>query len=159
VMLTAIIAVTAYSMIEVVGVSGSAISRATNEWDRLTNAERHLRELAGRATVDESPDRRFVGRADSVAFATWCDAPAGWQERCRVSFALLRSDTAAALLLYMPGQTAMEIELPTVQRLRYLQSSGEAAWVDAWESGTSLPIAVGIVSSDGMLILRIGERG
>lgn len=157
--LTAVVALTARAMIEAVGVTGAAVSRKARERDHVMNAERHLRALAGRAIVQEAAGLRFAGSQDSVAFGTYCDVPGGWQERCSITLSIQRDSSDNALVLHVPGAPFVTLGMRSVVGFRYLLSSASEQWVERWESGSSLPLAIGIVSTHATIILRIGERG
>ena len=155
--LAAVVAVVARAMGEVIGVTEKSIGVATLERDRLMNAERHLRSLALRAVVNDAQDRRFVGRPDSVSFASFCDTRGGWQEVCRVSMSL-SNENGRWIVLHRPGEQPAMIPLPEDAALRYLLSAPDR-WVDAWDSGITMPLAIGISGATRRVVLRIGARG
>ena len=141
------------------------ITGAAAAADRAANGERLLRAVVGRLEVGTSPDRQFQGTETMTRFTTWCDMPAGWQERCEATITL---DTAA-------GGPAVVLALATGERLvvrggfqrstlRYLNDvRGGGVWYRGWGTGITAPKALGIVldseTDSDTLIVRIGERG
>ena len=129
--------------------------------DREANAERALRDLVSRIEVTPDAGRKLAGDARGVSFSTWCDVPAGWQERCTATLGIVRAGEANVLALAAPG-----LEVQRVRRgfehgsLLYLADPGQGgAWVREWRSAVTAPLAIGVVIDADTLILRIGERG
>ncbi|HEV7586813.1 MAG TPA: prepilin-type N-terminal cleavage/methylation domain-containing protein [Longimicrobium sp.] len=148
-------------MLEQVADGAERIAAGAAGADRDANAERSLRDLVSRIEVSPGEGRRVVGDARGVSFSTWCDVPAGWQERCTATLGVVRVGEANVLALASPG-----LQVEPVRRgfergsLLYLADPGEGgAWVRAWDSAVSSPLAIGVVIDADTLILRIGERG
>jgi prepilin-type N-terminal cleavage/methylation domain-containing protein len=136
------------------------IADAATRADREANAERTLRDLAGRIELLPDSGRGVAGDARGVRFATWCDVPGGWQERCTASLGFIRSNGQAVLVL-----EAGPAPLLVVRRgfatggLIYLSDPGNGgAWVDAWTARAAVPPALGVVVDDDTLLLRVGDR-
>ena len=55
---------------------------------RDENGERLLRSLVGRLEVGTDQSREFAGDERHTTFTTWCEVPAGWQERCAATLAI-----------------------------------------------------------------------
>ena len=142
--------------------------------DREANAMRYLRELVGSAEVqpaaeDGSGERAFVGEAGGVRFWTWCEVSAGWQERCQATLGLLADDSggagragdAAVLAVRVGGGDVLTLRRGLRRaRLAYLSDAALGGrWMRNWESTVSLPLAIGVLSADDTVIVRIGERG
>jgi hypothetical protein len=137
---------------------------AASEADREANADALLRGLVGRAEV-EPRLRPFEGEAAGARFWTWCDTPAGWQERCRTTLGILSVDGAPLLALMADGGEVVPLRRDFHSgRLLYLRDASDGgAWARNWSSELSLPLAIGVVlerdAAADTLILRIGERG
>jgi prepilin-type N-terminal cleavage/methylation domain-containing protein len=148
-------------MLEQVADGAGRIAAGAAGADRDANAERTLRDLVSRIEVSPDEGRQVVGDARGVSFSTWCDMPAGWQERCTATLGMLRPGGANVLALAVPG-----LEVQPVRRgfeqgtLLYLSAAGGGgAWVRSWSSTLASPLAIGVVMDGDTLILRIGERG
>ena len=137
------------------------ITRAAALADHDANAERVLRALFAGLEVGTDSTRTFEGSERHARFTTWCDAPAGWQERCE---ALLQLDS-------LGGAPGLRVTLSTGEviplrggfargSLRYLSDArAGGTWFRRWGRGIVAPPAVGVVIDGDTLILRIGERG
>jgi prepilin-type N-terminal cleavage/methylation domain-containing protein len=131
--------------------------------ERVANGERLLRSLLGRLEVGTLPTREFAGDERHTTFTTWCDVPAGWQERCQAEVAIEPDSVASRLRLVARLSTG---EVIALQRgfsrgaLRYLNDpiSG-GMWFRIWGHGITAPLAIGIITDSDTAIVRIGERG
>jgi prepilin-type N-terminal cleavage/methylation domain-containing protein len=131
-------------------------------FDREANGERLLRSLVGRLEVGTDRSREFAGDERHATFTTWCDVPAGWQERCAADLSI-EPDSANTLRLVARLSTG---EVITLQRgfqngiLRYLNDpAGRGVWFRIWGHGITAPLAIGVITDGDTAIVRIGERG
>lgn len=151
----------ARAMLEVTADSASGISAAAAAVDRDANAERVLRALVERIEIGTVDGTSFGGDSATARFASWCDVPAGWLERCAVTLTIERDSTGGALV----ARTSVgdEYRLRSGFRqgtLRYLDSpNAGGVWIHSWGAGITAPMAVGIILDHDTLIVRIGERG
>jgi prepilin-type N-terminal cleavage/methylation domain-containing protein len=129
---------------------------------REVNGERLLRSLMGQLEVGTDQSHEFAGDEHHVRFTTWCDMPAGWQERCDAVIGI-EPDSGAGLRLVARLSTGEAI---TLQRgfgagvLRYLNDpAGGGVWFRIWGHGITAPLAVGVITDGDTAIVRIGERG
>jgi prepilin-type N-terminal cleavage/methylation domain-containing protein len=129
---------------------------------RDANGERLLRSLVGRLEIGTDQSHEFAGDEQHVRFTTWCDMPAGWQERCDAAIGI-EPDSAAELRLVARLSTG---EVITLQRgfsagvLRYLNDpAGGGVWFRIWGHGITAPLAIGVITDGDTTIVRIGERG
>jgi type II secretory pathway component PulJ len=152
----ATVALTAGAIMESLVAAGQLSAQRATLWDRKINVERHVRSIVGRARIGEAPEMRFVGGPDSVAFATYCEAPAGWLERCRVSLWL--SSDRSALMLGVSGRPPAAIETQA-RAFGYLLSADDDLWTREWDSGSILPLGISVITNSGTAIIRIGARG
>lgn len=146
------------------GPVGDAAERVASEAARAdldANGERLLRDLAYRAELrfDEGP--RFRGEPHAARWSTWCDVPAGWQERCEVTLAPLRAGERQVLAVSLPGGVLIPVRVGfRAARIRYLATPGDGGgWADRWDSEHSVPQALAVILDADTLLLRIGERG
>jgi prepilin-type N-terminal cleavage/methylation domain-containing protein len=130
--------------------------------ERRANGERLLRSLVGRLEVGTDQSHEFAGDARHASFTTWCDMPAGWQERCAVDLAI-EPDSANTLRLVARLSTGEVIALQRGFRtgaLRYLNDPiGGGIWFRIWGHGITAPLAIGVITDGDTAIVRIGERG
>lgn len=136
-------------------------TRATAD-ARVVNGERLLRSLVGRLEVGTDLSHEFAGDEREAHFTTWCDMPAGWQERCDAVIGI-EADSGAGLRLVARLSTGERI---TLQRgfatgaLRYLNDPiGGGVWFRIWGHGITAPLAIGVITDGDTAIVRIGERG
>jgi prepilin-type N-terminal cleavage/methylation domain-containing protein len=128
------------------------------------NGKQLLRQLVGNIEVGTPGTASFAGDLDQVRFSSWCDVPAGWQERCDVGLAF---DTVAGYAAIIAHIGARPVSLVTgFERgsFRYLQSAvNGGVWLDQWGGGVTAPLGIGAVleyaDRTDTLILRIGPRG
>ncbi|MGH7719760.1 MAG: type IV pilus modification PilV family protein [Steroidobacteraceae bacterium] len=129
--------------------------------DREANAERLLRSLVAQLEVGTADAGTFGGTEREARFTTWCDVPAGWQERCEVMLAIDTLDSRALLRARL--STGHDLILRRGFRagaLRYLHDADAGGmWFHVWGTGVTAPQALGVILDRDTLILRIGERG
>jgi prepilin-type N-terminal cleavage/methylation domain-containing protein len=129
---------------------------------RVANGERLLRSLVGRLEVGTDESREFAGDEWHATFTTWCDVPAGWQERCDATLAI-EPDSGGTERLVARLSTGEVIPLERGFRagvLRYLNDPvGGGVWFRIWGHGITAPLAIGVITDRDTAIVRIGERG
>jgi prepilin-type N-terminal cleavage/methylation domain-containing protein len=129
---------------------------------RAANGERLLRSLVGRLEVGADRSREFSGDDRETRFTTWCDMPAGWQERCEVVIGM-EPDSMSGLRVVARLSTGEVITLQrgfTTGLLRYLNDPvGRGVWFRTWSRGLTAPLAIGVITDGDTAIVRIGERG
>jgi prepilin-type N-terminal cleavage/methylation domain-containing protein len=158
--LSALLLLGARALLEQVGDAAAHIAGSAAAVDHDANAERLLRALAGRAEPPRAGEE-VVGTPQGVRFATWCETPAGWLERCSATLAVLRVDGAPALAVQAgTGDPVMVRRGLRSGHLLYLRDPAEGGvWAPTWRSGVSVPVAFGVVLDGDTLIVRVGERG
>jgi prepilin-type N-terminal cleavage/methylation domain-containing protein len=129
---------------------------------REANGERLLRSLLGRLEVGTDQAREFAGDERHTTFTTWCDMPAGWQERCAAELAI-EADSGQQLRLVARLSTGETVVLRRgfgTAVLRYLNEPvGGGIWFRIWGHGITAPLAIGVITDGDTAIVRIGERG
>lgn len=152
----------AATMLATVSDHAGVVAHASRTRDEQATSERLLRRIIGQMTwsVESEPPSR--GTPHSLRFATWCDVPAGWQERCVVE---LRAGSThgptQGIDARLPGEQDVRL-LPgtAVHGFLYLGSAERGGqWRTHWADGSSLPPIVGIVIDGDTLHIRTGERG
>jgi prepilin-type N-terminal cleavage/methylation domain-containing protein len=148
-------------LIETIDDAGTTLSAFALRTDRVANGDRFLRALLSRAEVSSDSLRRFRGDSAAVSFDTWCEAPAGWLERCRVILTINAGVDSSAVTSIMP--TAIVLHLVTVGGtavFRYVtRDSTGIRRLDNWGRSITAPYAVFIESANDTLVLIIGDRG
>jgi prepilin-type N-terminal cleavage/methylation domain-containing protein len=146
----------ARALLETIAASAVHIQSAALAADRDANRERLLRALVGRLEVGDST-ATFVGDEHAAQFTSWCDVPAGWQERCTVTLA---TDTAGLVAILSTGERILFRRGFRVGALRYLNNpAGGGEWFRIWTRQLTAPLAIGVIVDGDTTILRIGERG
>jgi prepilin-type N-terminal cleavage/methylation domain-containing protein len=129
---------------------------------RAENGDRLLRSLVGRLEVGTDQSHEFAGDEQHVRFTTWCDMPAGWQERCN-AVVRFEPDSGGGVQLVARLSTGEFVPLKrgfTRGVLRYLNSpAGGGVWFRIWGHGITAPLAIGVITDRDTAIVRIGERG
>jgi prepilin-type N-terminal cleavage/methylation domain-containing protein len=139
------------------------IAAAGAEADREANAERLLRETAGRLEMSSTPGReaRFEGHPRAARFRSWCEVPDGWLERCDVSLGFIQVDGEPVLALRTAGGEPVALRRGFRSgELLYLRDAGDGgAWIHRWGASITAPVALGVVIDGDTAIVRVGERG
>jgi prepilin-type N-terminal cleavage/methylation domain-containing protein len=129
---------------------------------RRANGERLLRSLVGRLEVGTDGAEQFAGDEHATRFTTWCDMPAGWQERCNAVIGI-EPDSSTGLRLVARLSTGEVVALQRgfgTGKLRYLNDPiGGGVWFRIWGHGITAPLAIGVITDGDTAIVRIGERG
>jgi prepilin-type N-terminal cleavage/methylation domain-containing protein len=129
--------------------------------DREQNARRLLTELVGSLDVGRPGTDGFDGDPDRVAFSTWVLGVHGWPEPCRVS--LSRYGAAFVVGGVSDAPLALADSVRSLAFDYLLDYGAAAAWVRAWKSPVSAPLAMRIrierAGSVDTLLLVVGPRG
>jgi hypothetical protein len=133
--------------------------------DREANARRFLQEAFGSLDVGTEGAGGFAGRPGRVEFGTWQRVPQGWLERRRLALAVAQNELIAEL-----GEDRVVLG-DSVERVEFdylLQPGANAAWVRAWISPVSAPVALRMRVTSARsteqgavdtLLLIVGPRG
>jgi prepilin-type N-terminal cleavage/methylation domain-containing protein len=155
-----IILVAARGMVEAAADDAASITRAAAAGDREANAEQTVRALAERLEIS-SPGTSFSGEPGATSFASWCDVPAGWQERCSVTIAIEKD--SSGLSLNVRTSQGFQTQLRSGMKraaIRYLVTAASGGkWIERWGDGITAPKALGLILDKDTLIVRIGDRG
>jgi hypothetical protein len=148
---------------------GSArLAEARAALDREANGRRLLAEVVGSIEIGRPGAGDFRGEPHGAAFSAWYRSAAGWLEPRRVTLALGADGIVLRGLAEEPVRLADSV---TALDLDYLLDYGaREAWVRAWSSTVSAPVAIrarvargGRGTGDGgrvdTLLLIVGTRG
>ena len=118
--------------------------------DREANGDRLLRALVGRMEAGSDSIPALVGAERAARFHSWCDVPAGWQERCEITLAIVElgaeGEEQALVARFPDGEVIPLRQGFRSGTLRYLHAAGEGgAWLRSWESTITTPLAIGVV--------------
>lgn len=162
ILLSGIVLLGARALWESLAISVDRLSVQATADARDMNGERLLRSLVGRLEVGTNQSQEFAGDEQQAQFTTWCDVPAGWQERCDAVIGF-EFDSVGHLELQARLSTG---EIISLQRgfahgvLRYLNApAGGGVWFHIWGHGITAPLAIGVITDSDTAIVRIGERG
>jgi len=162
IMLSGIVLVGARALWESLAESVDRLQSQATADAKDMNGERLLRSLAGRLEVGTDQSHEFAGDELHAQFTTWCDMPAGWQERCDAVLGI-EPDSSAGLRLVARLSTGEVIALQrgfSTGTLRYLNDPiGGGVWFRIWGHGITAPLAIGVITDGDTAIVRIGERG
>lgn len=157
----ALVLLGARAMLEALGGDAQTVARVAAQADREANGVRLLRELAGRLEVGTDQSGPFAGGPLATTFTSWCDVPAGWQERCRVTLRLERTPRGVGLVAAIDGaRPVLLLDGYHTGALRYLASAAHGGqWFQTWGEGITAPIAIGIILDADTTLVPIGARG
>jgi prepilin-type N-terminal cleavage/methylation domain-containing protein len=159
--LSALILMTARSVIEQMDVSARGIAERTTAVSEHANVEMLLRDVIGRAEVRGDGLHLFTGGQRGLQFRSWCESPHEWLDPCEVALEFTATGATATLAIHMnPGGTVSIGRMARDSRFRYLrtvESGGQ--WDTSWTVGVVPPLAVGIINGRDTSIVRIGVRG
>lgn len=159
-LVSAVVVLGARMLLEQLGDSTSRTVGNAARGDRDANGEQLLRDLVRRLEVGTPGAARFAGEPDSASFSSWCDVPAGWQERCVVVIRVHPSPIGTTLSLSATGIGSQQIRAAAQIELRYLDDAAAGGrWFRSWGAGITAPLAIGLLTGSDTTILRIGERG
>jgi prepilin-type N-terminal cleavage/methylation domain-containing protein len=158
---SAIVLLGARAMLADVGDDALRISAETKRLDADANGERALRALVRQLDLGAGEASQFAGDPRQVSFSSWCDVPAGWQERCAVTLTLEPHAGNSALVIRTSKGPALTVrDSIATGALRYLTTVTDGGeWIRVWGAGITAPLAIGIILDRDTLIVPIGERG
>jgi prepilin-type N-terminal cleavage/methylation domain-containing protein len=158
---SAIVMLGARAMLGEVGDDALRISAETRRLDSEANGERTLRALVRRLDLGTDEASQFAGDPRQVSFASWCDVPSGWQERCAVTLTLEpRAGNSALVIHTSKGAALLVRDRIGTGEFRYLTTvTGGGEWIRVWGAGITAPLAIGVILDRDTLIVPIGERG
>jgi prepilin-type N-terminal cleavage/methylation domain-containing protein len=164
--ITSLLLLGARAIFEQLADGAEQVVRAAAAGDAQANGDRLLRDLVERIEVEPGDTtgvgaHAFMGEAGGARFWTWCDVPAGWQERCHVTLGLLAERSDTVLVVAIDGGEVLPIRRHLYRgNLAYLLDAGNGGqWSRRWESVITPPLAIGVLSPADTLLLRIGDRG
>ncbi|MGH7648290.1 MAG: PulJ/GspJ family protein [Gemmatimonadaceae bacterium] len=159
-----IVLVAAYTMLSNLSDREHTLVAAAIVADGAANGKQELRALVGRLEVGTPGSTSFTGESEDARFASWCDVPSGWQERCNVELAFDTAGGHATLVARIGARPIVLLAGFDRGAFRYLQSaSGGGQWIEQWGTGVTAPLGIGALlryaDRTDTLILRIGPRG
>jgi prepilin-type N-terminal cleavage/methylation domain-containing protein len=122
--------------------------RTVAEMDRANgaaNGDRVLRSLLENVVAGDSTSI-FVGSRDATTFATWCDAPGGWLERCSAELRVVVGEDSSWV----------DIVLGHVQPVTALRLAGRLSLTYRAPTAPFTPAAFGLVTSTDTIVFRVG---
>lgn len=140
----------------------ATVTEMVREHDESANGERLLRRLIGQMTWTADSQSALEGGTATIRFASWCEVPSGWQERCHVELRLRPPDSAepGVDVRTSLGESLLLMRGRDLHGFLYLESPEQGGtWRGHWAGGASLPAAVGIVRDADTLLVRTGSRG
>jgi hypothetical protein len=155
----------ARQMFEQIAIAERRILEDAVATDRLANGERLMRALLLRLEVGTPDAEPFAGNERHLHFTSWCDMPAGWQERCIVDLTIDDAPERKSVMAHIgDGEGVMLRPVFEDAEFRYLESAaGGGRWLHRWSTGVTAPLAVALLIRDGSqtdtTIWRIGGRG
>jgi prepilin-type N-terminal cleavage/methylation domain-containing protein len=126
----------------------------------VANGMHVLRDLFARAEAGADATGRFTGDTLSASFATWCDVPGGWLERCSASLLVVSVDDSTVMRAQLStGERFILIAAHEPLALRYFEPLAGGSWVMSWGASAALPAAVEVVVGRDTVVMRVGGRG
>ncbi len=158
---SSIVLLGARAMLSEVGDDALRIATQAQRVDSEANAERTLRALVRGLELSANDSAQFSGDERRVQFSSWCDVPAGWQERCSVALVIEKRRDGDALVIHASARAPMTVRARVrAGSLRYLSTvTAGGDWIRMWGAGITAPLAIGIILDADTLIVPIGGRG
>ena len=163
--LSGLVLLSAHALLTGIGDRAHALALGADTLTARATGARTLRLLVGQLEVGTPASGPFAGAPGEVSFTSWCDMPAGWQERCAVTLDFEASDGAPALVARVnQGTPEVLVRGFRAGTFRYLASAADGGrWFERWGTAITAPVALGVVLVQGTridtLVVRIGERG
>jgi prepilin-type N-terminal cleavage/methylation domain-containing protein len=161
-MVSAVVLLGARMIYESVADGAERVAGQARDDERAANGDHLLRMLTGHAEVAMSETETFGGDSTRATFTSWCDVPAGWQERCQVTVRVVADADGDATLDVEAGRSGVVHVRARGKRLalRYLTDARFGGrWTSTWPAALTAPAALGAMSESDTLILRVGGRG
>jgi prepilin-type N-terminal cleavage/methylation domain-containing protein len=158
--LAALVFIGVHELIDQLGMAGEHIVGEATREDERANGVRLLIALVGRAEPPTDSAERFAGDETRASFATWCEVPGGWLERCRVQLALtVDGDTTSVRAALPTGNQLSLLDVTGAAHLTYLDpKSRDESWTRSWGPSFTLPAALGIVAERDTVFLPAAGR-
>ena len=158
--LAALVFIGVHELIDQLGIAGEHIVGEAAREDERANGVRLLIALVGRAEPPTDSTQRFAGDETRASFATWCEAPGGWLERCRVQLDLAVAGDTTSVRATLPTGTQLSLlHIPGSARLAYLDpTSRDEIWTQSWGPTFALPAALAIVAERDTVFLPAAGR-
>ncbi|HEX7938601.1 MAG TPA: hypothetical protein VF483_06375 [Gemmatimonadaceae bacterium] len=145
---------------EIAIAAGGEVTRQAQSSEAVRNGELELRDVVGQIIAPSSPSNVFDGVSGSAAFSSRCAVPSGWFEECRATLSVQQRGDSSDVVLAEPGAAFIVLRRQGLVELRYLVATpSRDEWVSSWKSVSAAPLAIAVQSSNGTLILRLGDRG
>lgn len=138
------------------------VSARVGAKDSQEAGEAMLRRLVGQMSWPRPPEPASRFSVEAMRFVSWCDMPAGWQERCIVEIrtaAATDPDHSLSLRLSTGEHANVLADTHVIGFLYLVRAERGGAWAERWDDASSIPPAIGIVTVSDTLIIRIGNRG
>ena len=158
--LASLVFIGVHQLIDALGIAGEQIVGQAQQEDERANGVRLLIDLVGRAEPPSDSAERFAGDETRASFATWCEAPGGWLERCRVQLDLtVVGDTTAVRATLPAGNQLSLLHVTGIAHLAYRDpTSRDESWTKSWGPSFTLPSALGIVAGRDTVFLPASGR-
>jgi prepilin-type N-terminal cleavage/methylation domain-containing protein len=131
---------------------------ATNASAREANGARLLGELLWQAESSTDSTRRFRGEARSLECWTWCLTSRGFATRCSVLLSIdSLPDSSVVWAQVNAGDSYVVRRQLGAAQFRYIDvSPSDSGWPARWQTNTSLPLAVALVTATDTTIYPVG---
>ncbi|HWH51544.1 MAG TPA: hypothetical protein VN651_08360 [Gemmatimonadaceae bacterium] len=123
------------------------------------NGARALDRLFADARPADDSSERFTGDSRAASYATLCDTPSGWRERCRVKLMIdSLADSSAVIALSDGGEALTLGRVGGAATFRYIDlSARDTTWLMRWSPSVALPDAIAIVAGADTAVLPLGS--
>ena len=147
-------------LFEQLDLAAETLRREAARADEAANGSRLLRALVSTAEAGSDTTQRFSGDERNATFATWCEVPAGWLERCTAHLGLTTSADSTVLAVTIGSGTAFPIwRTGNPAHLRYYgHSGGSLGWLKSWGTSIAAPLALALVteSAGDTVVVPVG---
>jgi prepilin-type N-terminal cleavage/methylation domain-containing protein len=149
----------AATMLDQLGDEGSRIAQRKAARDARESGRQTLRALVHRVEATPDSSERFTGDESRASFTTWCNAPGGWLERCRVHLRIAPIGDSSGVFAVMGNGREHHLWMGGPEaKFRYHGAAALEPWVQTWINSIVAPSGIGIVVGTDTLVLPAGSR-
>jgi len=137
------------------------LRRQERQRDDRVNEVRELLDFRGRLEVGAGDSLEFVGLPREARFASWCEVPGGWLERCVVALGLVQRGDTSEVWEQVQSRRPVVVHRGTGPAFfLYLNSAASGGqWFSRWDVELTAPLALGMVVGVDTTIVSLGAGG
>jgi prepilin-type N-terminal cleavage/methylation domain-containing protein len=146
-------------LLDELGDANARVFSASSAEAKTNNGARTLERFFADARPAADSSERFAGDSRTAIYATLCDTPSGWRERCRVKLMIdSLADSSAIIALSDRGDALTLGRVAGAATFRYVDlSARDTTWFVRWSASVALPHAMAIVAGADTTVMPVGS--